>query len=62
MNVGDNVKLRLMRRERGSLIATSVPEKEIPAPTAFFSVSDNSHCQVYSKLLLANVENVRKLK
>ncbi|XP_043468016.1 RING finger protein 10 isoform X2 [Leptopilina heterotoma] len=58
INVGDNVKLRLMRRERGSLIATSVPEKEIPAPTAFFSVSDNFHCQIYSKLLLANVDNI----
>lgn len=62
INVGDAVKLRLMRRERGSLIATSVvsegQKKEIPAPTAFFSVSDNFHCQIYSKLLLANIENV----
>lgn len=62
MNIGDVVRLRLMRRERGSLIATSVPaeEKEIPAPTDFFSVSEanSQHCQVYSKLLLANVGDV----
>ena len=58
LKIGDMVGLRLMRRERGSLITTSVPEKETPAPTDFFSVSVGSHSQVYSKLLLANVNDV----
>lgn len=58
MNIGDKVRLRLMRRERGSLIATAVPEKETLGPTDFFYVTDDSHCQVYSKLLLATPNDV----
>ncbi|XP_024944148.1 RING finger protein 10 [Cephus cinctus] len=58
LNVGDTVTLRLMRRERGSLLAMPVDETESFIPTTFFSLSENIRGSVYSKLLFANNNNV----
>ncbi|XP_031778817.1 RING finger protein 10 [Nasonia vitripennis] len=53
LNIGDNISLRLMRREKGTLIAVPVNDIESAPPSTFLSVSENSCQQVYSKLLLA---------
>lgn len=57
LNSGDTVTLRLMRRERGSLFAVPVGSMN-QSPNDFFPVSDAISNQVYSKLLIANTENV----
>lgn len=58
LGVGDEVKLRLMRRERGSLIAVPVCETETALPSNFASVAEANSGAIYSKLLLANVSDV----
>ncbi|XP_043281538.1 RING finger protein 10 [Venturia canescens] len=58
LGVGDEVKLRLMRRERGSLIAVPVCETETTLPTNFASVAEANSREIYSKLLLASVSDV----
>ncbi|KAG7208989.1 hypothetical protein KM043_015156 [Ampulex compressa] len=60
LNSGDVVTLRLMRREKGSLLATPVGST-IHNPTNFLSASKNTNNQIYSKLLLANVHDVRNI-
>ncbi|XP_017877027.1 RING finger protein 10 [Ceratina calcarata] len=57
LNSGDTVTLRLMRRERGSLFAVPVGSMN-QNPIDFFPVSDTISNQVYSKLLIANTEDV----
>ncbi|XP_050454627.1 RING finger protein 10 isoform X2 [Cataglyphis hispanica] len=56
-NLGDTIKLRLMRREKTSLFATPV-EPMIHPPTTFLSVSKTAANQIYSKLLIANIKDI----
>ncbi|XP_067205142.1 E3 ubiquitin-protein ligase RNF10 isoform X2 [Linepithema humile] len=56
-NLGDTVKLRLMRREKNSLFTTPV-ESAIRPPTRFLSVSENADNQIFSKLLLASGKDI----
>lgn len=59
-NVGDNISLRLMRRERGSLLAVPVSQSlQATTPTTFFTLLDDNSDVIYSKLLLADSTNVR---
>lgn len=57
LNLGDTITLRLMRREKGSLLAVPVGST-IQNPTNFFPVSESISNQVYSKLLIANTKDV----
>ncbi|XP_012256522.2 RING finger protein 10 [Athalia rosae] len=58
-NVDDTVCLRLMRRERDSLLAVPVdPTSNISVPTTFFSLLQDNTDVIYSKLLLANSNNL----
>ncbi|XP_076245261.1 E3 ubiquitin-protein ligase RNF10 [Calliopsis andreniformis] len=57
---GDIVTLRLMRREKGSLLAVPVGSTT-QNPTNFFPASETLSRQVYSKLLIANVEDVMNI-
>lgn len=60
LNLGDIVTLRLMRRERGSLLA--VPVGSVPQnPTNFFPAADAISNEVYSKLLIANTDHVMNI-
>lgn len=60
LNLGDIITLRLMRRERGSLLA--VPVGSIPQnPTNFFSAADTVSNEVYSKLLIANTDYIMNI-
>ncbi|XP_076669031.1 E3 ubiquitin-protein ligase RNF10 isoform X1 [Andrena cerasifolii] len=60
LNLGDIVTLRLMRREKGSLLA--VPFGSITqSPTNFFPASETISRQVYSKLLIANTNDVMNI-
>ncbi|XP_076282228.1 E3 ubiquitin-protein ligase RNF10 [Lasioglossum baleicum] len=60
LNLGDIVTLRLMRRERGSLLAA--PVGSIPQnPTNFFSAAETISNEVYSKLLIANTDYVMNI-
>lgn len=60
LNLGDIVTLRLMRRERGSLLA--VPVGSVPQnPTNFFPAADTISNEVYSKLLIANTDHVMNI-
>ncbi|CAK9796034.1 RING finger protein 10 [Anthophora quadrimaculata] len=60
LNLGDTITLRLMRREKGSLLA--VPVGSINQnPTNFFPVSESVSSQVYSKLLIANTKDVMNI-
>ncbi|XP_015434726.1 PREDICTED: RING finger protein 10 [Dufourea novaeangliae] len=57
LNSGDIVTLRLMRRERGSLLA--VPVGSVTQnPTNFFPAADAISKDVYSKLLIANTNDI----
>ena len=56
-NLGETVNLCLMRREKNSLFTTPVKSAVRP-PTTFLSVSENADNQIYSKLLIANVNDV----
>lgn len=47
-----------MRREKGSLLAVPVQDIESCPPATFLSVAENSCQPVYSKLLLANDNDV----
>ncbi|KAL2721086.1 RING finger protein 10 [Vespula maculifrons] len=58
VNLGDPITLRLMRRERGSLIAMPASEPITATPTTFFQVSKGCNKQVYSKLLIANPKDI----
>ncbi|EFN85979.1 RING finger protein 10 [Harpegnathos saltator] len=57
-NLGDTLNLRLMRRERGSVLAIPVKSTAQTSPTIFLSVSENSDNQIYSKLLIASVQDI----
>lgn len=57
LNLGDIITLRLMRREKDSLLAVPVGSL-VQNPTNFFSVSETLSKEVYSKLLIANTEDV----
>lgn len=57
LNLGDTITLRLMRREKGSLLAVPVGSL-IQNPTNFFPLSETISNQVYSKLLIASTEDV----
>ncbi|XP_053972100.1 RING finger protein 10 [Hylaeus volcanicus] len=60
LNSGDNVTLRLMRREKGSLLAVPVGSvTEIP--TNFFPASETISSHVYSKLLIASTDDVMNI-
>ncbi|KAK2586251.1 hypothetical protein KPH14_001507 [Odynerus spinipes] len=58
VNLGDTITLRLMRREKGSLLAMPASEPLAPTPTTFFPVSKECSKQVYSKLLIANPNDI----
>lgn len=55
-NVGDTVNLRLMRKERDSLLA--VPVENPLTPKSFVSLTDNLDNEIYSKLLIAKPADV----
>lgn len=58
-NLGDTLNLRLMRREKDSVLATPVESTMYASPPAtFLSVSENSNNEIYSKLLIASVQDV----
>ncbi|XP_043250349.1 RING finger protein 10 [Colletes gigas] len=57
LNSGDIVTLRLMRREKGSLLAVPVGAA-VQSPTNFFPASDPISKEVYSKLLIASTNDV----
>uniref|UniRef100_A0A0C9QU79 E3 ubiquitin-protein ligase RNF10 n=1 Tax=Fopius arisanus TaxID=64838 RepID=A0A0C9QU79_9HYME len=57
LNIGDTVKLRLMRRRKGSLLAVPVEESNRD-PDDFFTISDHESTQIYSKLLKADGRHV----
>lgn len=50
-----------MRREKNSLFAIPV-KSAIQPPTTFLSVSENTDNQIYSKLLIANMNDVSSKK
>lgn len=56
-NLGDVLTLRLMRRGKDSVFGMPVGSK-MHTPTTFLSISENSTNEIYSKLLIANVEDV----
>ncbi|XP_034188782.1 E3 ubiquitin-protein ligase RNF10 [Osmia lignaria lignaria] len=60
LNLGDSITLRLMRREKGSLLAVPVGSVA-QSPTNFFPLSETISSRVYSKLLLANTEDVMNI-
>lgn len=60
LNLGDTVTLRLMRREKGSLLAIPVGSVT-QSPTNFFSVSEIIGKQAYSKLLTATVKDIMNI-
>ncbi|XP_043522642.1 RING finger protein 10 isoform X1 [Frieseomelitta varia] len=60
LNLGDIITLRLMRREKESLLAVPVGSS-IQNPTNFFSVSETLSKEVYSKLLIASTEDVMNI-
>ncbi|XP_020720276.1 RING finger protein 10 isoform X2 [Bombus affinis] len=60
LNLGDTITLRLMRREKGSLLAVPVGSL-IQNPTNFFPLSETISNQVYSKLLIASTEDVMNI-
>ncbi|XP_060814402.1 E3 ubiquitin-protein ligase RNF10 isoform X1 [Bombus pascuorum] len=60
LNLGDTITLRLMRREKGSLLAVPVGSL-IQNPTSFFPLSETISNQVYSKLLIASTEDVMNI-
>lgn len=57
LNSGDIITLRLMRREKGSLLAVPVGSS-VESPTNFFSVSEEISKHAYSKLLIANAQDI----
>lgn len=57
-SVGEEITLRLMRRERGSLEAVPVEQCELRPPVSLLSVSESSVDTVYAKLLLADTADV----
>lgn len=64
INIGDNIKMRLMRRQRGSLLAIPVPELNTITktdPETFFRITDEPPSQIYSKLLLANAKDILEI-
>ena len=60
LNLGDIVTLRLMRREKGSLLAVPFGSTT-QSPTNFFPASETISRQVYSKLLIANTNDVMNI-
>ncbi|KAK9303356.1 hypothetical protein QLX08_004944 [Tetragonisca angustula] len=60
LNLGDIITLRLMRREKESLLAVPVGSL-VQNPTNFFSVSETLSKEVYSKLLIASTEDVMNI-
>ncbi|XP_046622265.1 RING finger protein 10 isoform X1 [Neodiprion virginianus] len=58
-NVDDTVTLRLMRRERGSLLAIPVGDSfQAASPTTFFTLLQDDPNIIYSKLLLADFNKI----
>ncbi|XP_031844702.1 E3 ubiquitin-protein ligase RNF10 [Nomia melanderi] len=60
LNIGDIVTLRLMRREKGSLLAVPVGFAT-QNPINFFSAAEIIGKEVYSKLLIANTDVVMNI-
>lgn len=60
INIGDTVNLRLMRRKRGSLLATPVQHTDTLDPINFITVTQHTE-QIYSKLLIANDNDVSNI-
>ncbi|CAL7947108.1 unnamed protein product [Xylocopa violacea] len=60
LNSGDAVTLRLMRREKGSLLAVPVGTVS-QNPVNFLPLSETISSQVYSKLLIASTEDVMNI-
>ncbi|XP_033341087.2 E3 ubiquitin-protein ligase RNF10 isoform X1 [Megalopta genalis] len=60
LNIGDIVTLRLMRREKGSMLAVPVGSTT-QNPTNFFSAAETISHEVYSKLLIANTDVIMNI-
>jgi hypothetical protein len=58
LSVGEEVTMRLMKRERGSLVALPVDQCGIRPTGQLLSVSETIVDTVYSKLLLATPQEV----
>ncbi|XP_014215587.1 RING finger protein 10 isoform X2 [Copidosoma floridanum] len=61
LNIGNEITLRLMRREKKSLISMPVGDTEIPVPAQFLSISEKSCKEAYSKLLLAQEKDIEDI-
>jgi hypothetical protein len=62
LSVGEEVTMRLMKRERGSLVALPVEQCGIRPIDQLLSVSETLVDTVHSKLLLATPQEVNILK
>lgn len=60
LNLGDIITLRLMRREKGTLLAVPVGSVN-QNPTNFFPAADAMSNEVYSKLLVADTDHVMNI-
>lgn len=57
-NIGDQITFRLMKRERGSLIASPVSQYDARASYGLLSVAEDKLDVIYSKLLTADVDQI----
>jgi hypothetical protein len=57
-SVGQNITLQLMKREKGTLIATPVGQYDSRLSMPLLHISEQNLDTVYSKLLLAQYEDV----
>lgn len=60
-SIGNEITFQLVKREHGSTITVPVSEGTSRTSNTLLYVSENQHTTVYSKLLLANFENVLKI-
>ena len=60
-NVGQNITLQLMKREKGTLTAMPVEQYDSRISKPLLHISEKKLDTVYSKLLLASYEDVSNL-
>lgn len=57
-HTGSEITFQLVKREKGSTLTVPISEVTKRTPNTLLSVSENNYTTVYSKLLLADYENV----
>lgn len=60
-NVGEEISLKLMKRERGSLLPVPVEQSDQKNITGLLSLTETEIDTIYSKLLLANADDVKSI-